>query len=672
MHIFQQASNPLQIARFRAFLFEGSERLPVLAEVVLGLIHTSLILFFWGLGDLILQIDTAIFVVILVPMTVCVCLYLYCIVAPIRNPQSPYRTPFSSLIWFLIQKISRSHRYCHFHGKGVQPATRSIEKHQEESSMEKTKSCMNRDVRAIQWLVDRTNGSDEMQALVLAIPGSFNGKWGQRVWKGVMRDQSTSLADLQARSHPNFLSAREGTTVYELCRRMRYFFDTYKDEGDFMDAGIARTRRMRGYVETAASLVCCAGVELCSFGEVGEVLSEVGDKEKTNNPLRIKSSPSFAVRLTCLSLVAIGKMVEGNKLRLQELAKIALDGIAHLQTEYGYHQDTVALMAVAQRTDDYLTQAWAPVVDLHLAFESWSPNRTESEIKTVLNSHIESISELERIAIEAARVEEVDWHFTLILETMDEITHKLMRRLPGVFFDKPRPARPIMISKAFDFPYVGTAPVPSQMIPPGRQIQSLCTLGRKLRDIIEGQNTENHEETLKGLESLRKIPVSVHGLNYLMKRQLWRLLDLRDGGGLGYTIELFFLVLRQLELSSTSSSSELKEVYYTGTFKAITSDWKNYKNSIGTQRILLDLLCDLVIGNRGTFSNFSYPPYIVEMLLELVGKMVEGHEGFHAHIDDIIQELEEVNFRNPMDNDLRDKALNVIYPPISRFHSSST
>ncbi|KAI0276082.1 hypothetical protein BGY98DRAFT_919821, partial [Russula aff. rugulosa BPL654] len=63
MHIYQQANNPLEIARFRVFLFEGSKRLPVLAEVVLGLIHSSLILFFWGLGDIILHIDMTIFVV---------------------------------------------------------------------------------------------------------------------------------------------------------------------------------------------------------------------------------------------------------------------------------------------------------------------------------------------------------------------------------------------------------------------------------------------------------------------------------------------------------------------------------------------------------------------------------------------------------------------------------
>jgi hypothetical protein len=55
MQIFKQADNPLQIARIRVLLFEGSKSLPVLAEVVHGLIHTSLILFFWGLGDIILQ-----------------------------------------------------------------------------------------------------------------------------------------------------------------------------------------------------------------------------------------------------------------------------------------------------------------------------------------------------------------------------------------------------------------------------------------------------------------------------------------------------------------------------------------------------------------------------------------------------------------------------------------
>jgi hypothetical protein len=145
-----------------------------------------------------------------------------------------------------------------------------------------------------------------------------------------------------------------------------------------------------------------------------------------------------------------------------------------------------------------------------------------------------------------------------------------------------------------------------------------------------------------------------------MKRQFWRLLDLRDGRGLGFTIELLFLTARQL--SSTSSPSELEstKVYYTGTFEVLTSDWEKSKNSVGTQRILLDLLCDLVIRSRGVFSDFSYPPYIVEMLLDLVEKMVEGHRGLNPHINEVIEELEDENLWNRMDNSLRDRALDVI------------
>jgi hypothetical protein len=397
-----------------------------------------------------------------------------------------------------------------------------------------------------------------------------------------------------------------------------------------------------------ASLVCCTDVELGLFGEVGEELSVLGDKERTNDHLTIISSPSFTVRWTCLSLVAIWKILDSNKVR--ELARFALDGFARFQTGYS-GSDTMALTA-AQRIDDYLEKGWASVVDLRQAFKNWSQDKTESEaepwsqdkreseIREFLNSYESSILELERIAIEAVGVEDVDWRISLLQDTMDVATHKLMRRLPGVFFDF-------------------SSPVPPQLIFPGQQIQSLCTLGRRLRDIVEGQNTETHEETLESLESLREIPVALRGLDYLMKRQLWRLMDLRDGYGLGFTVELFFLALGQL--SSTSPSSKLNKDFYTGTFKVITSNWEKSKNLAGTQRILLDLLCDLVIQSRGVFSSFSYPPYIVDILLDLVEKMVQGRRGLHPHIDDVIQELENDNFWHRMDSDLRDKALNAIH-----------
>ena len=662
MRIFQQSGNPLKTARIRLFWLEGAERLPAVAEAVPGLLHVSLMLFFWGLADVIWHIDTAVFVSTVVPIGVGVCLYLYCAIEPIWNPQSPFRTPFSGFIWKLFHNYFREavrlasirRELTAIRGM-VWPA--SMEIRRELNAMKETKGRLDRDVRAVHWLVDNINGSNEMQTLILAIPGLFNQKWGRDVLKGVVKDdQFTPIVDshIQPRPASGLPSPREGTTVRSLCRSVRYHLKTYSYEGDFKDAK-ERHKRLCVCVETVACLVCCTGVELGLFGEVGEMLSELGDKARTNDSLTIRSNPSFTVRWTCLSLVAIWKMLDGN--RLQELAKFALDGIALFQTDYG-GPDAVALIA-AQTIDDYLKKAWAPVEDLHLAFEPWSRNRSKSEIKGILNSHEASISELEGLAVEVAGMEDVDWRISLLQDTMDGATHKLTRRLPGVFFNELKPTTPIMISEAFNFAPVENPLVLPQLIFPGQQLQSLCTLGQRLRDIVEEQDTEKHDETLKSLKSLREVPIPLRELHYVMRRQLWRLMDLRDGGGLGFTIELFFLALRQ-QLSSTSSSSELEEIFYTGTFKVITSNWKKSKNSAGTQRILLDILCDLVIRSRGVFSDFSYPPYILDMLLDLVKDMVKGHGGEHPHINDIIQELKDFNFWDRMDNSLRDKALRAI------------
>ena len=658
MRIFQHSSNPLKTARIRLFLFEGAELLPMVAEVVPGLIHVSVILFFWGLGDTILQTDNLVFIFTVVPLGICVTLYFYCVVAPIWNPQSPYRTPFSGIIWYLIRKLYRSPYFNRFIAKVVKLASlASMAIRQEQFAMEKTKGRLDRDVRAVRWLVNKINGSNETENFVLSIPGSFNQEGGRNVWEGVVRDgQPTSTVDPQNQPHVGLPSPREGTTVSNLCSCVRYFFEAYSNEGDFKDTE-ERRRCMRGCVETAASLVCCIEVKLDLFGEVGEVLSALGHKERTNHLSTISSNPLFTMRWTCLSLVAIRKMVNVDK--LQVLAKFALDGIVYLQPDY----DTMGLTA-ARRIDGHLKKAWEAVADILLAFEPWSQDLTNSEIKEILNSRQASILKLERIADEAIGVEDVDWRISLLQDAMDTATHKLTRRLPGVSFSELKPSAPVMINQAFDFSSqvssVETTPVPPQLIFPGQQIQSLCTLGQRLRDIMEEQNPEMHEETLKSLRSLLEIPLPLRGLNYPMKRQLWRLLDLRDGGGLGFTIELFLLALRQLSPTPSSSSSELKKVFYTGTFKVITSNWEKSKNSAGTQRILLDILCDLVIRSRGVFSDFSYPTYIVDMLLELVKDMIKGHGDKHSHINDVIHELEDENLWNRMNSSLRERVWNAI------------
>ena len=348
-------------------------------------------------------------------------------------------------------------------------------------------------------------------------------------------------------------------------------------------------------------------------------------------------------------------MVMGESNRIRELAGFAVSGVARFQLGYG-SPDEAALNG-AQRIDDYLRTAWGHVEDLHRAFEFGGLKKTEEEIKILLG-HLElPISELERIEIEADGMEDVDWRISLLQDAMDEATHKLTRRLPGVSFNELKQSGPIPVAEAFHFPLPGSTPITPQFIFPGQQLQGLFTLRRGLRDIVKDRNHEKHAETVESLKSIDDIPVPLRRLNDLMTRQLWRLQDLRDGGGLGFTIELFFLALRQL--SPASSSPELKQVLYTGTFNVITSGWEKSRDSSGTQRILLNLVCDLIIKGRGVFSDLSYPEYIVEMLLELVRDMVESdeHDTIQPHINDALEELWNVNSRDCMDKNLRNKAL---------------
>jgi hypothetical protein len=117
----------------------------------------------------------------------------------------------------------------------------------------------------------------------------------------------------------------------------------------------------------------------------------------------------------------------------------------------------------------------------------------------------------------------------------------------------------------------------------------------------------------------------------LMQRQVWRLQDLSDGGGLGFTVELFFLALKQL--LSTSSPKESHSAFYISTFRAITSGWSKRKRPLETRQLLLDM----VTPHRGIIFGFDYPTYIIDEFLAFLGEILEGQTG--QHLDDVVQEL---------------------------------
>jgi len=248
---------------------------------------------------------------------------------------------------------------------------------------------------------------------------------------------------------------------------------------------------------------------------------------------------------------------------------------------------------------------------------------------------------------------------------MDRATYKLTRQLPGVSFDKPRRTESFLLSDTLKTPVTGSATVIPQLIFPAQQVQALARFGLKFREVLDGQVAEGYEEVLESLKFVDQVPVSLRQHDGLMKRQLWRLQDLRDGRGLGYTTELFFLSLRQL--LSIPSLHESNDAFYIGTFKIITSHWEESKASLGTQCILLNLVCDLIIRERGVFSNFSYPELITMKLLEMVSKILREFKDPDGHIRDAVSEIEHVDSLKCMDMRLRESALVAL----QRFRSTS-
>ena len=653
MQVFQQYDHPLKRARFRQFFFEGSDGMRKLAKQVPRLIHVSLFLFILGLCDSMINTNTSIGITTIVPSCLCGIIYLYSVTTHLTDLQSPYKTLISRPILFLIQaykQLSVGRKWC---------PPKTFEEYRDQLVMDE-RARKKRDVRAVRWLVDNTTVNAEMEPLVLAIPGTFNTEWGREVWKEVSDEPShpdplepqTDRSPVGGPAPLMHHSSRfpEGTAGDTICRCVRYLFETCKNHSYFAKDE-ERHRRMRACVEATASLVCCIGFQLDWFGEIGKLVSEIGRIGNINESPTTTSDQSFIIRWTCLSLVSIQQILLDSD-RLQVLAAYAVSGLARFQSEYGQPDETG--WRSAQRIEDRLKAAWKPAEELCQAFEPCTQKRSKEQVEEILRNHEQQISELERIKVEADGMDDIDWRISLYQEAMDDATHGLTRLLPGVSFDEPRRSGSFLISDTLNVSPTGSAPVTPQLIFPGQQVQALFRLGSKLREILDGQNADGHKEVLEILKAVDQVPLSQRRPNGLMKRQLWRLQDLRDGSGLGFTIELFLLSLRKL--LSIPALHESNSVFYDGAFEIITSHWEEGKDSPGTQSILLNILCDLTIKGRGVFSDFAYPEAITDMLVDIVSKMLQGYAGPDEHIRDAVWEIENVDSLICMDMRLRRRA----------------
>ena len=669
MHVFQRYGDPLKSARLRQYLYEGCEGwyMPMVAEAVPGFLHISLFLFFAGLGNSLLNINTKVALSTIVPIAISGLLYILITFVPIIYPQSPYRNPFSGVIWYLFQKIHGRRFRERGPDGGTKPVDANMAQGQMELAIEETMARKDRDVRAIRWLIDNLTEDAEMEKFLSAIPGSFNTDWGMEVWRRVgehheCKDQSqdrpvvgphrdttvtahqpssswsirsvlTPIIHLVRKPSPHHPSSHATTfspvppnvhthsttahirenVVHELSTRVARSIEICKNRKLFSNNSLWQ-KRTRACIEATASLVCCANTKLAWFGDISELLGDIGSFEKIRELSLAGTDQLFVIRWTCLSLMAIRRTLDDNK-EVQMRAGEAMKSFARVDIG---NDDA---LTGAQKVGETLQKAKDRLLRLYDALR-WTDDLTADEITGILCGHESQIADLEQMNTEANRLKLVDFGISLVQNTINDSSHKITCQIPGVLDNLDR------VSTSFSrFVEVFHDPRRLQFICPGQTLKGMLSPATTLRNLFQEKwDADVYKELLNNLENFH---YSSGWQEDQMQLQLWHLQDLRDGGGLGFTVELFFLAL---SLLSVSSSKESHSALYTGTFLAITSDWSKHKHSLGTQKLLLHI----ATSRRKEFDS-HYPSNIVDEFLVLIHNIFEGQEG--SHIDKAMEKL---------------------------------
>ena len=662
MHVFQRYSDPLKCARVRQYLRDGLDdgHMPGVAEAVPGCLHVSLFLFFAGLCDFLLNINTTVGIYTTVPIAMTGLLYIAATFVPIIRPQSPYQTWFStifsviiSFIWHPKQK-SDGTRDQDRDSDGVKKPVRSnTTQGRMQLAMEETEQRKVRDEEAIQWLIRNMTEDAEMESLVMAIPGSFNCKWGLEVWENVSKlranDPHTGPMALAPGSDPQNVrpssatAQTEGDVMHELNTRVAHLVETCKNRDLFAGEELWR-KRTRGCVETVVSLVRFTGTDLSQFGDMVKLLGDIGVSLKARESSSEGKDLMFVMRWTCLSLVAIQPKLASDQ-KLQNHARLAMSSITEKQHHAGERQTPTSIMGTFDNALECLEELSGALILVE--------DIKEEDAKEILRRHESPISTL--VAIGSQYADSADTWIQAVQRDLVKTTHRIICQLPGIKFDDPDAKFAHLnqlknshlsqleephLSQLEEF-YLSQLKESylSQLKEsyPDRPKLQFITLSHRLKrihqvaqtfqDLLKGQwNTVTFKEGMKDLQGVLSLLKDAP-----LHRDVWRLQDLCEGRGLGFTVELFLLALKQL--LSTSSSKESHSALLMGTFQAITSDSSKYESPLGTQRLLLDCVVsnnDIVFGSTDT---------IIDEFFSLLATVLRGQSG--SHIEDIVQLLTE-------------------------------
>ena len=167
-------------ARIRAFFHEGVEKFALAAavEVLPVLLHTSVLIFYIGLIDFLLNINHTVGFTMLALAALCVLVYFVLSIMPLFFHHSPYQTPLSAVFWFIREAAPLVKLWFLRRSRAVQ--SNILERRDKiaqgmRRALEKTAVSLTweMDLKALEWTLMYLDEDHELEEFLDGLPGLF-------------------------------------------------------------------------------------------------------------------------------------------------------------------------------------------------------------------------------------------------------------------------------------------------------------------------------------------------------------------------------------------------------------------------------------------------------------------------------------------------------------------
>ncbi|KAJ7840143.1 hypothetical protein B0H13DRAFT_151954, partial [Mycena leptocephala] len=227
LHRADMRSSPVIRARVYSYLYYGLKRfnMHTVVDIIPLLLHASLLLFFGGLVAFLVPINIVIAAVAAALLGVVVAVYSLLTLLPLWSLDCPYRTPLSTAVWHISQKLMEIWRQHHREPDPV-PNTSETETMAEAMShraMEVSPARTARDYRALVWTVKSLADDVELEPFVETLPDLLWAPEGRRYTYENHIQKLIRAPELQLQSRIEALlrSCDSGLLTPEASRRRR-------------------------------------------------------------------------------------------------------------------------------------------------------------------------------------------------------------------------------------------------------------------------------------------------------------------------------------------------------------------------------------------------------------------------------------------------------------------